>query len=201
MDEHDDRRSISEHDWHSRQYVDDWIQRFAIEDEERRGQLREALSSIPFSIDGELRVLDVGSGYGLFADEVLKRFPRARVTLLDYSVPMFEQVRRRLAAYRERLDERVGDLSDSAWAQAIGQNFDLAVSALVIHNLRKESLMANAYRAIRSVLRPGGAFLDYDLLGFTGGIGVHTEWLHKAGFSRIECLFDSPPAAILAAFV
>lgn len=201
MDEHDDRRFISEHDWHSRQYVDEWIKRFAIEDEERRGLLREALSSAPFSTDSELRVLDVGSGYGLFAEEVLKRFPRARVTLLDYSVPMFEQVRRRLAAYRERLDERVGDLSDSAWAQPLGRNFDLAVSALVIHNLRKESLMANAYRAIRSVLRPGGAFVDYDLFAFTGGIGVHTEWLHKAGFSRVECLFDSPPTAILAAFV
>lgn len=201
MNEHDDRRFISEHDWHSPQYVEDWIQRFAIEDEERRELLREALSSAPFSTDTELKALDVGSGYGLFAEEVLKRFPRARVTLLDYSAPMFEQVRRRLEAYRGRIDERVGDLSDSAWAQVLGQNFDLAVSALVIHNLRKESLMANAYRAIRSVLRPRGAFLDYDLLAFTGGIEVHTEWLHKAGFSRVECLFDSAPTAILAAFV
>jgi len=201
MDEHDDHRVISEHDWHSRQYVDEWIRRFAVEDEERRGLLQQALASAPFNIDSELRVLDIGSGYGLFTEEVLKHFPRARVTMLDYSEPMFEQVRRRLAAYQQRLDELVRDLSDSTWAQALGQRFDLVVSALVIHNLRKESLMVDTYGAIRRVLRPGGAFLDYDLLAFTGGIAVHTEWLLKAGFARVECLSDRPPAAILAAFV
>ena len=200
MDEHDDRRVISEHDWHSRQYVDEWIQRFAVEDEERRGLLQQVLASAPFSTDGEIRVLDVGSGYGLFTEEVLKRFPRARVTLLDYSEPMFEQERRRLAAYQQRLDVLVADLSDPAWTQGLGQSFDLVVSALVIHNLRKESLMVGTYRAIRTLLRTGGAFLDYDLLAFTGGIGVHTEWLQKVGFARVECLSDSPPAAILAAF-
>ena len=119
----------------------------------------------------------------------------------DYSEPMFEQVRRRLAAYQPRLDELVADLTDSTWAQALSLNFVLAVSALVIHNLRKESLMVGAYRAIQTVLRPGGALLDYDLFAFTGGTEVHTEWLRKAGFARVECLYDSPPAAILAAFV
>jgi SAM-dependent methyltransferase len=201
MNEHDDCRVISEHDWHSRRYVDDWIQRFAVEDEERRELLQQALVSARFSTNSEIRVLDLGSGYGLFTEEVLKRFPLARVTMLDYSEPMFEQVRRRLTAYQQRLDELVCDLSDPTWTQALGQSFDLVVSALVIHNLRKESLMVGTYRAIRTVLRPGGVFLDYDLLAFTGGIAVHTEWLQKAGFARVECLSDRPPAATLAAFV
>ncbi len=59
------------------------------------------------------------------------------MTLLDYWEPMFEQVRRRLAAYQQRLDELVRDLADPTWTQALGQSSDLVVSALVIYNCAK----------------------------------------------------------------
>ena len=75
-----------EHDWHSPEYVDHWIDDDIMRDGLRRPLFQEALASASFSREAEINVLDVGAGYGLFAEEVLKAFPRARVTLQDYSV-------------------------------------------------------------------------------------------------------------------
>ncbi len=44
--------------------------------------------------------------------------------------------------------------------------------------------MAAAYRAVRSVLEPGGIFLDYDLTAFSGGTEAHLRWLREAGFIK-----------------
>src|SRR4051812_27642767 len=52
------------HDWHSTDYVAEWVTRDAARDPERRLLLRQMLSFAPFSRDAELEVLDVGAGYG-----------------------------------------------------------------------------------------------------------------------------------------
>src|SRR5271157_6208819 len=88
--------SVDHHDWHSRSYVDEWIARDITRDEERRQRLRQMLAAAPFARDGEIAVLDVGGGYGVVSEEVLRAFPRAVVTLQDYSQPMLDRARDRL---------------------------------------------------------------------------------------------------------
>ena len=139
-----DGRPIGEHDWHSSDYVDWWITRDQSRDAERRQRLREMLSHADFATDAEFAVLDVGGGYGVVSEEVLAAFPRARVTLQDYSQPMLDTARKRLAAYSERVAFVLADLTDPGWTGRVGGPFDLAVSAIVIHNLRDMAAIAPA---------------------------------------------------------
>ena len=76
----DDGFAVMRHDWHSQSYVEEWIARDLLRDEERRTRLRKMLSVAAFSPDTAISVLDVGGGYGMVTEEVLRAFPHARVT-------------------------------------------------------------------------------------------------------------------------
>jgi len=185
------------HDWHSEQYVTDWIAHDVARDPERRPRLQQMLEMAPFPRDAAIEVLDVGAGYGAVSEEVLKRFPNARVTLQDYSQPMLAEAQRRLAPHAARLTYVTADLIDPAWPQAVGGPFDLAVSAIALHNLRDPAKIFACYRAIHDLLRPDGRFLDYDL--FFAGAEGHIAELKKVGFASVECAWAEPPRAILVA--
>jgi ubiquinone/menaquinone biosynthesis C-methylase UbiE len=193
-------RPVGEHDWHSPEYVDWWITRDLGRDAERRQRLRAMLSHADVAADAEVSVLDVGGGYGVVTEEVVAAFPRASVTLQDYSQPMLDAARRRLAAHGDRVAYVVADLTDPGWVERVGGPFDLAVSAIVIHNLRDMDLIANCYRGIARVLKPGGLLLDYDLFfEEMGGVARHRELLRVAGFARVDCLWQQAPLATIAA--
>jgi SAM-dependent methyltransferase len=136
-----ERRPIGEHDWHSADYVRQWIERDVTRDSERLPLLRQMLTIAPFARDAQIKALDVGAGYGLLSQQVLELFPQAHVTLQDYSAPMFEYARQRLAKYRTRISFARGDLRNPEWDRELECPFDLIVSGLPIHNLRAPSLM------------------------------------------------------------
>jgi SAM-dependent methyltransferase len=193
-------RAIGEHDWHSSNYVDWWITRDKSRDAERRQRLREMLSHSGFAADTEVSVLDVGGGYGVVSEEVLGAFPKARVTLQDYSRPMLDAARERLSAFGGRVDYVLADLTDPGWIRNVGGPFDLAVSAIVIHNLRDLGQIAGCYRGVAQALKPGGVFLDYDLFfDAIGGLDGNTKMLREAGFASVDCLWQQPPLATLKA--
>ena len=201
MEERFDHKPIGEHDWHSSPYVDQWISRDVTHDDERRPLLRKMLSQAPFAKDDAIKVLDVGAGYGVVSEEVLKVFPNAHVTLQDYSEPMFEHARRRLGRNNPQISYVQADLCNPAWADMVAGPFDMVVSGLAIHNLRERSLMKTCYRAIQSLLRPGGILLDYDLFGLIAdGVAMHSEWLREAGFERTEAIWREAPLAIIVAW-
>jgi SAM-dependent methyltransferase len=191
--------SVDHHDWHSQSYVDEWIARDFTRDEERRLRLRWMLAGAAFAANAEIRVLDVGGGYGVVTEEVLRAFPRSIVTLQDYSQPMLDQARRRLAAHGARVHYAVGDLRDPAWTDGLDGPFDLAVSAIAIHNLRDLGQIAACYRAIAGVLKPDGVFLDYDLFDLIGGIEAQTQTIREAGFAAVERLWQEGRLAIIRA--
>jgi SAM-dependent methyltransferase len=192
---------VDHHDWHSPGYVEEWIARDVTRDDERRRRLREMLRAAPFAAEAEIMVLDVGGGYGVVTEEVLRAFPRAVVTLQDYSQPMLDQARERLGEFGGRVRYAVGDLREAGWTAAVGGPFDLAVSAIAIHNLRDRGEIAACYRAIAGVLKPGGVFLDYDLFGLIGGVEAQSQTIREAGFAAVDCLWQEERIATLAARV
>lgn len=197
-------RSIGEHDWHSTDYVDFWITRDLSRDAERRERLRAMLSHADVAAETELTVLDVGGGYGVVSEEVLAAFPHARIVLQDYSKPMLDAARERLRQFGSRVSYVLADLTDPGWVDRVAEEaeglFDLAVSAIVIHNLRELDLIADAYRGVARALKPEGAFLDYDLFfDEIGGVDHHITLLREAGFAHIDCLWRQPPRATLKA--
>jgi ubiquinone/menaquinone biosynthesis C-methylase UbiE len=194
--------AVGEHDWHSTDYVAWWIDRDEGRGMERRERLRAMLAAAPFAREAAIAVIDIGGGYGVLSEEVLAAFPRARVTLQDYSPPMLVQARRRLSGHKPRVRFVEADLREPSWSKAAGGPFDLAVSAIAIHNLREPALIAHCYRGIAQILKPAGLFLDYDLFfDKAGGVARHREMLREAGFTRIDCLAQQSPAATLAAYL
>jgi ubiquinone/menaquinone biosynthesis C-methylase UbiE len=191
--------SVMHHDWHSQSYVEGWIEHDLQRDEERRSRLRNMLAAATFAHDAAISVLDVGGGYGVVTEEVVRIFPQARVTLQDYSQPMIEEARRRLAPLAAQVGYVHCDLRDPSWTERVGSRFDLAVSAIAIHNLGELGAMTDCYRGIARVLKPGALFLDYDLFERFGGIALHTRLLGEAGFARVDLIWQQSPVAILAA--
>lgn len=190
------------HDWHSEAYVDEWIAHDIARNDERRPWLRRMMGLAPFPRDAAIAVLDVGAGYGVVTEEVLAAFPNARVTLQDYSDVMLGRARKSLAQGTARaageLHYVVCDLADPSWSERVGGPFDLAVSAIAIHNLHDLAIIAACYRGICRVLKPGGSFLDYDRFERAGGLATHENLLRAAGFDRVERAWEQSPLAILA---
>ena len=185
------------HDWLSTDYVSGWITHDVARDPERRPLLRQMLARAPFPRDAALNVLDVGAGYGVVTEEVLVAFPEAHVTLQDYSRPMLDQARQRLTEHSHRLRYAVCNLLDPLWPQQVGGPFDLAVSAIVLHNLPSTDNIFACYRAIHDLLGTEGWFLNCDR--FLDGVNQHIGELLASGFAQVECIWQQPPHAILVA--
>jgi len=106
---------------------------------------------------GATRIIDIGTGTGTLAFELLRRCPTVQVTAIDASRGMIEKAlgeadRLLDTGQRERLELRVAFADDLALDDA---SFDVAVSSFVLQ------LVPNRFRAlreIRRVLRPGGTF-------------------------------------------
>jgi ubiquinone/menaquinone biosynthesis C-methylase UbiE len=185
------------HDWQSAEYVAEWIRHDAARDPERRPLLQRMLSFAPFPSEAAIEVLDIGGGYGVVSEEVLQAFPAARITLQDYSAPMLDQARQRLAAHSGQLRYVLCDLTDPSWPEWVDRRFHLAVSAIALHNLGDAKKIYACYRAIHGLLKPGGYFLNCDR--FVSGVEPHLAELRNAGFARVECPWQDAPRAIIAA--
>jgi ubiquinone/menaquinone biosynthesis C-methylase UbiE len=187
------------HDWQSAAYVGEWVAGDVQKDAQRRPILERMLALSGIAPDAQIEVLDIGAGYGIVTSLVLEKFPKARVTLQDFSAPMLDQARQRLNAAAERLTFVQSDLRDAGWSKSVGGPFDLAVSAIAIHNLGEPAQMAAVYRGVHDLLKPKGVFLDCDYT-HTAKLEQHIGWLRDAGFVRAESPWQADALVIMAAY-
>jgi 2-polyprenyl-3-methyl-5-hydroxy-6-metoxy-1,4-benzoquinol methylase len=173
------------HDWQQADYAESWVAKNEQRTQRRNALLASMLAEAPYAADAPIRVLDVGGGYGFVSQAVLKAFPKARVTLQDFSQPMIDQARAYLAPHAAQMSYALSDLRDASWSQNLGP-FDLVVSAIAIHNLRDLAAMGACYGAIHGLLVPGGWFLDCDHLDKAGGNALHAEMMRAAGFKNVS---------------
>ncbi len=178
----------------------DWIKRDVTRDEQRRPRIRNMVEMAALPRDAAVQVLDVGAGYGLVTEEVLRVFPNAQVMLQDYSDVMFSHARVRLAKAEDQLVYVLCDLSDPGWVEHVGGPFDLIVSAIAIHNLGETKAIARCYRDIARLLKPGAPFLDYDIFPQFGGIEHHITLMQEAGMTRVSRAWDEDGTAIVVGY-
>jgi len=200
-DHHDHHPHDHHHHWESADYVRSWIAR----DEDRRGErepiIERLVTAVPFPHDAGIEVIDVGGGSGAIAQAILDAFPRAVVTIQDFSPHMLDSGRARLARHGNRVRTVLSDLRDPAWTKTAGGPFDLAVSGIAIHNLHELSSIAACYEAVRSLLKVRGAFLDYDHFDRVGGVPLHQHMLRVAGFAAADVVWHEHPTAVIKASV
>lgn len=201
--DHAHGHSHSPHDWHSQAYVDQWIKRDEGRDGERRPNITQMIAMAKFPHDEPFTALDIGAGYGFVTEEILRAFPKARVTLQDFSELMLVRARENLAQNFAKsagqLSFVLADLTDQNWNKTVGGPFDLIVSAIAIHNLRSRDKIAVCYRGVANLLKPGAQFLDYDLFRSCGGIEAHIAMMQDAGMTRVSCAWDNGHATIVVA--
>jgi ubiquinone/menaquinone biosynthesis C-methylase UbiE len=127
---------------------------------------------LPWALQGEQLtgdVLELGSGSGAMAGELLRRFPDIRLTATDYDDSMVEAARDALSEFGDRVDARQADASQLPFPD---ESFDAVVSFIMLHHVIDwEKAIAEAVR----VLRPEGRLIGFDLLANRG-----TEWVHLA---------------------
>jgi tRNA (cmo5U34)-methyltransferase len=104
------------------------------------------------------RVLDLGGGTGLSTSFLLKRYPDARVTLLDFSEEMLAVARKRFSD-NPNVTFEVGDYRSAL----PDERFDIVVSGLSIHHLTADEKRRLATQ-VHALLVPGGEFFNADLV-------------------------------------
>lgn len=159
-------------------------------------------------LTGDERVLDAGCGTGRVTEVLAARLPRGRLVALDASRSMIEAARERLAAFGDRIEYVVADLSRPL---PLTEPVDAILSTATFHWLADhEALFAN----LAAVVRPGGW-----LVAQCGGAGniasvqrvlatlgdgwlgpVHfaspmetVRRLDAAGFVDVECWLSDEP--------
>src|SRR5437870_1258945 len=116
------------HEWHSAEYVKEWIGSYTNED--RTNALSKIVHLIPFDLDKSIRVLDIGGGWGPITALVLETYPNAKVTLHDFSEPMLNEARANLAEHADSMTYYQGDLMSPKWTEGLREPFDAVVSSL-----------------------------------------------------------------------
>lgn len=127
---------------------------------------------LPWALQGEQLsgdVLEIGSGSGAMAAEVLRRFPDVQLTATDYDHAMVEGARDRLLDFDDRVDVKQADATQLPFPD---EAFDTVLSFIMLHHVIDwEKALAEAVR----VLRPGGRLLGFDLLD-----NPSAHWFHRA---------------------
>lgn len=103
-------------------------------------------------------VLELGSGSGANAVELLGRYPTIRLTATDVDPRMREAARRLLEPFGDRATVEEADATRLPFPDA---SFDAVVSFIMLHHVIDwERAVAEAAR----VLRPAGLLVGYDLV-------------------------------------
>ncbi|MDE0183329.1 MAG: class I SAM-dependent methyltransferase [Caldilineaceae bacterium] len=107
--------------------------------------------------------LDLGCGDGILAATILEKYPQAKGTLVDFSMPMIQAAIRNLQAYSKSLHISSVDYSDPAWFDIISAHapFDAVVSGFSIHH-QPDPVKSQLYLDIFDLLEPGGVFVNIE---------------------------------------
>jgi tRNA (cmo5U34)-methyltransferase len=99
-------------------------------------------------------ILDIGAGTGLLSALLLKKFPKATLTLMDISDNMLQVAQNRFSG-RAGISYRICDYRNGE----LGGPYDIICSALSIHHLEHDE-KRNLYGRICTALNSGGVFVN-----------------------------------------
>ncbi|HEY8467709.1 MAG TPA: methyltransferase domain-containing protein [Solirubrobacterales bacterium] len=113
---------------------------------------------------GDETVLDAGCGSGRLTRLLVDRVPRGRVIGVDASESMIALARENLAGYGDRVELRVGDLTELELGEEVDAIFSNATFHWILNHQR-------LFDRLFAALRPGGR-----LEAQCGGEGNVAEW-------------------------
>jgi arsenite methyltransferase len=154
----------------------------------RRGKFAEWARILDrLQLRGDERVLDMGCGRGAVLTAVACRLTTGRVTGIDIWSTSDQSGNARdvtarnasLEGVADRVEIETGDMRALPFADA---SFDLVVSSLAIHNIRKDADRRKAIAEGFRVLKPGGRMVLADIRA----TATYEDALRTLGASNIE---------------
>jgi len=181
----------------------------------RAEQINLLVELLPYPIDAEIGVLDLGAGFGAITEQILEHYRRATVTCVDGSQAMVEHAAQRLQKYGARVNIFKADLAERSWSDILkplaralsvplplcrgrgearvtagegkveGAVFDAAVSAIAIHHLTHQRKRELCHEVFQ-LLAPGGIFLNNDVVATPPALKTRFEMLNLAAIQQQE---------------
>lgn len=120
---------------------------------------RQYVTTRALALQDHGEAVDLGCGPGYLVQEMAQRAPNLHVTGVDLSTEMLKdaQAYAREAGMEGRVDFRLGDAQSIPFAD---ESLDLVVSTLSLHHWSSPPAVLSE---IQRVLKPGGAFMIFDL--------------------------------------
>ncbi len=152
-------------------------------------------SKIVPDFSAKIKVLDIGAGNGMLSELILKQYPNAQITMLDFSPEMLQSAK----AYFEKnqIDTRnvkylVGDFITDSWKE---ETYDLIISSYALHHIRNEEDLKKVFRKIATSLKEdNGTFICVDMYLETGELAKKRQ--AQKALKQWEENFDSKEQAI-----
>ena len=109
------------------------------------------------------RFLDLGCGDGVLGAAILSAHPQACGFFADFSQPMLDACRTKLASEASRVQLMRIDYARADWVEALRDHapFDAVVSGFSIHH-QPDARKRSIYRQVFDLLAPGGWFVHIE---------------------------------------
>lgn len=146
----------------------------------------------------QLRILELGSGPGELAREILLHCDVATYTALDWSQAMHDFAAEHLGELAPRVTFVVRDFREPTWPDGLGP-FDAIVTQQAVHETRHRRHAQPLFERARTRLVPGGLLLYCDgylldpaskLAALSLERGEQPRVLERAGFVDVRLLHD-----------
>jgi len=129
----------------------------------RAVMVEAALALLPLPDDASPVAVDLGVGTGYFTQRFLERCPGGSVVAIDGATAMVDLARARLGRAAGHVEFLVADFRDLGRLGLKGSAADVVFSSYALHHLEREDKLS-VVRACLGLLRPGGWFLNADLI-------------------------------------
>ena len=146
----------------------------------------------------ELSVLELGSGPGFLAQQILESLPNTTYTMLDFSLAMHELARQRLGHLVQNVHFVLANFKEEHWTSAL-QSFDAVVTMQAVHELRHKQHALKFHSSVQKLLRKDGIYLVCDHYAAPDAMTntdlyMSVEEQHRAledaGFKFIQCILQ-----------
>ena len=139
-------------------------------------------------------ILDLGCGDGILGQALLNQYPDATAVFVDFSEPMLDAARQRLANTENAIFWQA-DYGEHGWQNKLEEivnrqlsivncQFDVIVSGYSIHH-QPDDRKKEVYAELYSLLKPGGIFLNVE------HVASRTRWIEQ----QFDALFIDHLAA------
>lgn len=178
-----------------------YLQRLETQHPERATVIQQIIDQVNGLREQTPQVLELCCGPGRLAESLLTAVPNLHYTGVDLSPPFLAFARQRLSTY-PGLTLLETDLSNDHWpqliaTQTVGGLFHAIVSLQSLHDVGDEAAVSRVYGLAKPLLRPGGFFLNADLIVAEGeelpnnpgrrSIARHLDLLRGHGYHQVAC--------------